>query len=234
MPVLPDVASFTSGTGSGSLTWPHTCTGTGTDGILVVGAGCAQGPPSANVVSATYNGVAMTPITGFSATDGTFVKIRGFYLLLPPTGVHNVVVNYGGSEDMVGAGAASFTGVDQVTPLGTAQATGASGTAAATASPVASAVGDIVIGAIASDSDGVNAITINGAGTSLWEVEGVGSDADFAMGTWAGASSVAVGWTQNNTGYAVAGVSIKAAGGGGGAAQVPYQPQYQSAPVMAQ
>jgi hypothetical protein len=222
-----DVASSFSGGSTASLTWSHTCTGTGTDGILIVAAGFGETPP--NTMSATYNAVAMTAVPSSYKDDGVFDGVQLFYMLVPPTGAHNVVVSYSPNPTGCAAGAVSYTGVNQSTPFGTAAT--ASGSSAIASVSVTSAVGELVIGALASDSN--NTITING-GTSRWEVESVGGDTSYSQGDFTGASSVTVRWDQLNTNWAITGVSLKPVSGGGAAAQVPYQPQYQMAPVMAQ
>lgn len=210
MAIALDVASSTSGTNASSLTWNHTCTGTGTDGILTIIAGFGFDPASGSINSATYNGSSAPAITGLALEDASFNGLAGFYQLLPATGLHSVVVTYGGLTDQVAAGAVSYTGVNQATPFGTAATASGSITTASVA--VTSAAGELVMGGIASDSNGVNAITIVG-GTSQWEVENVGSDTSYAQGDWTGAASVTVSWTQNATGWVVGGISLKPTGG---------------------
>lgn len=221
MAIAFDAASNNTGAQTvTSVSWTHTCTGTGTDGILVIIAGEGNsGGGAVDISSATYNSAGATAITSFSVTDSNFVRVEGFYQLLPATGAHTVQVNYASTVEQACAGSVSYTGVNQSTPFGTAATAGGSGTNASVT--VSSATGELVVGGIASDSEiGAGGVTING-GTSRWELEGLASDTSYAQGEWTGAASVTVRWDQGNTGWAVGGVSMKPVGAGGAAPRVP-------------
>lgn len=98
-----------------SLTWAHTCSGS--DRVLIVGiVGLSDVPPPHDVVSVTYNGVAMTKI---GEQDNAGVHTELWRLVAPATGANNVVITLDGSFDtswLIGM-AKSFTGVDQTTPI---------------------------------------------------------------------------------------------------------------------
>lgn len=213
-----DAASSTFGTNVSSLTWSHVCTGTSGDGILTVPAGFGHDPASAAISSATFNGVACSPITGFDLEDTNFNGLKGFYLLTPPVGTFSVVVTYSGLLDQVGAGACSYTGVNQATPFGTAVMASGLGAAASTGA-ITLASGEIAIGAIASDSNGGTAplpLSIAGGGASRWERENVGSDTSYAQGEWSGGpGSVTPSWTQNNDHWVIGAIPLKGAGAAG-------------------
>lgn len=116
----------TSATGGGSpLTFTHTVSA-GSDRCLIVGA-AAYAPGS--VPTVTYNGTSMTLINSIN-NDGTETCL--FYLVNPDTGANDVVVTAAGSDDIT-AGADSYTGVDQSTPIGTPVAGSATGYASVTA-----------------------------------------------------------------------------------------------------
>ncbi|MGH8634737.1 MAG: hypothetical protein ACRET7_11480, partial [Burkholderiales bacterium] len=96
-----------------SSTWSHT-TGSGSNRLLVVGV-AVRNSGGQNVSGVTYNGVALTSI-GAGVTNGTIVRARLYYLVAPPTGTYNIVVTLTGGTFMA-AGAASFVGVHQTTPI---------------------------------------------------------------------------------------------------------------------
>ena len=94
-----DAASSGHQNSGTSLTFAHTCTGANRVLVVLVRKG------SATILSVTYNGVAMTPITD----DGTNY---GYYLVAPTTGANNVVVTMSSAATIWGV-AASYTGARQ-------------------------------------------------------------------------------------------------------------------------
>jgi len=109
MAVAFDAATGSSGSGSTSLTFAHTCGGS--DRKLVVGVG-VRDSGSVAVTGVTYNGVAMTAV-GTRQTNG-IVKLDVYQLNAPATGSNNVVVSMDGTPSSGVAGyAISLTGVDQ-------------------------------------------------------------------------------------------------------------------------
>lgn len=103
-----------------SLTYSHTVAGD--DRLLIV-----DSIATVNVSGVTYNGVAMTSIT--SVTDDAGRIHRLWYLVAPATGANNVVITCDSSTAIRGT-SASYTGVDQSSPIGN------SGTETSTTSPV--------------------------------------------------------------------------------------------------
>ena len=102
-------ATTNGGTGTTSLTFAHTCTGSNlilfvaADGNITAGGDVLTG--------ITYNGVAMTQVTGSPiAKAGRYFYL--FFLVAPATGAHNVVISNPGSDFTAGA-ASSFTGALQ-------------------------------------------------------------------------------------------------------------------------
>lgn len=83
--------------------------GTLTNGIIVVGCG-ADVPTSIKAVN--YNGVAMTQQKLISTNEWSFI----YTLVAPASGNHSVVVTWGSAVDSF-CGAASFSGVNQTTPI---------------------------------------------------------------------------------------------------------------------
>jgi hypothetical protein len=109
--------------------WSHTCTGS--DRLLLVGvaigvqAGSGGTPNNdSTTITVTYNGVSMTDAgpSQVHANGGTSGFVQVFYLVAPATGANTVSVTStgynGGSLFFTStAGAMSFTGVDQASPL---------------------------------------------------------------------------------------------------------------------
>ena len=155
----------------------------------------------------TYNSVALTKAG--ESDDANFLNAEIWYLVAPTTGSNNIVVTWGGTNGARAVGGIGLSGVHQTVTIGTPAQTSGSG-AAATATP-ASAVGDLVVATISSDSEG----GITESGTLRWEIQNVGADCSFGAQTYAGASpTVAVAWTQGITGWAVVAVSFKPAAAG--------------------
>lgn len=105
-----------------TLTFPHTTTATGTNLVLVVGVSMnISGRNTTTVTGITYNGVALTQ-AGTATSNNQVTEI--WYLKAPATGNNNVVVTInvpGAGNPTIGmvAGATTFTGADQTTPIRT-------------------------------------------------------------------------------------------------------------------
>jgi hypothetical protein len=132
-----------------SITWSHTCAGS--NRYVIVGASCSA---DAATLTATYGGVAMTPLGLVHSGGLTSGFIRLFGLVAPATGAATVIVTSSVSGDLSG-GSISFTGVDQTTPVGTA----------VTATSVTTSVSAAVPGTIAGNM--VAATAVYGAGIAV-------------------------------------------------------------------
>lgn len=110
------------GTTTNPLTFSHTCSGS--DRLLLVFPATAASTSVFTATAASYNGVAMTevPSSGSLFSDGTHaLRIQCFYLVAPDTGSNTVSVTWdsmSGSDRVIFA--ASFNGVHQSSPLGSA------------------------------------------------------------------------------------------------------------------
>jgi len=182
--------STTNANGSTALlTWSHTV-GMGNNRILIVGTAHRDGNRS--VASVTYGGTALTSI-GAQNGAGNQNQATLWYLINPPTGTANISVSLSGSSDVT-AGAASFTGVNQTTPLGTLNSL--SGTSTTASVVVSSAAGEVVIDAVAANGDAVS-LTAAGGQSVLWNT-GTGTAGGNVLGGSSnrpGASSVTMSWT---------------------------------------
>lgn len=204
-------SASTSTSGASSLTWSHTVTSAGSNRLLVVGVASDDNTPR-TVSSVTYNGVNLTQVPGGTADN--LARVDMWYLVNPATGANDVVVTLSGSTEF-SAGATSWTGVDQTTPLGTASAT-AGHSSSVSLSGVSSAADEFVVDVVAIDSSSAT-ITSDVSQASRWERGGGeatagGLNVVGGQSTEAGAASVTMSWSVSATkDWAIAAVSIKPA-----------------------
>ena len=129
-----DAASSGTLSAGTTKTVSHTV-GSNAERILLVGVSFVAVSGGTNIDSVTYAGQAMTELA-FRFVSGTGESsIR--YLLNPPTGDNDIVVTFDGSSNAV-IGGASWDGVNQDTPFGTAvTTTGTDGTPTVTVTTAA-------------------------------------------------------------------------------------------------
>jgi phosphodiesterase/alkaline phosphatase D-like protein len=161
-----ELDSVSSGTEDGvsSITIAHTV-GTGANRLLLVGVSWAMsGEDTQDISSVTFGGVALTEVDYMEGGQNRRDAI--YYLTNPASGTANVVVTFSGAVNAV-VGAASFTGVDQTTPLGTAATAngGQNGTTTATVN-VTTEVGDLVFDTVAAG----RTPTVGAGQTALWNI----------------------------------------------------------------
>lgn len=202
----------TSGTGVGaaSLTFSHTATG-GSTSVIFVNANSGTTGSHGVVTGITYNTVSL-PTKVWAATEsGLQYRTEGWYLLQPAAGAHNVVVTYttGSGGDDAGAGAISFTGVDQTTVQH--NSTTKEQTSATPSITITSATGDVVLATIATDS---STLTTTSPATEAWKAVNVGSDSSFGSSTTSGAASVSPAWAITSNPCEMGGTSIIPAAAG--------------------
>ncbi len=196
-----------------SITVPLTV-GAAANRILIVGVSINRQGNNTVAVSTVTDGVAALTSLG-SENDGTGIRrVEMFYLLNPPSGANSVVVSFSNVNGAnVGAvvGAASFTNVNQTTPLGTfAAAAGVAGVNPTVA--VVSGPGQMVIDTLAITA---NRTATAGAGqTARWAQNdgntNTGTDVYGLGSTEAGAASVTMSETISGGGstWALGAVSI--------------------------
>ena len=198
------VGSASSGT---QITIPHSTSGTNRLMLVAISYGMSYNSPI-NPSAVTYNGVSLTPPT-YSNGMFRYAYTYLYKLVAPPTGTNNVVITFGSALETafnnVVVGVITFNGVNQTTPLGTAN-----GNASSTGSPtvnVTSAAGDLVF---AFASSRTNALTLSTSGaTQRWN-QSVGSYGQGAGATKPGTEgTVAMTWTNSSTYWSACGVAIK-------------------------
>lgn len=209
---ISTILSATSGTGvvtvdatssgtlaSGSvLTIPHT-TGAGSNRLMIVSIARGNG----GVSSVTYAGQNLTNLGQLTLSD---VNLIGFYLVNPPSGTANLVVNFSPSATIgANVGVTTFFDVDQSNPI--SGMNGTTGASAVASFMYSSTPGHLVY---CSQSSKGTSVTPGSGLTELWDRQsGV---INGAAGIKNGASSVPLQWISTvNNDWAIAAVSIKPA-----------------------
>jgi uncharacterized repeat protein (TIGR01451 family) len=200
--IVFDSASSTNAN-SNIVTFQHT-TGPGLDRILVVGVSVF----SANkpVGGITYGGV---PLTFLGAVDGgsgsNNRRTELWYLVAPAIGTAPIVITMGGGSKVV-VGAATYFGVDPLTPVsGFSSAEGSSTTASIS---VPGGAGEVVVDCITTKGAALS-ITPGANQTELWNgVTRTNGGNVMGGGSYAaGASPAVMSWTLQNSNYWVMGAT---------------------------
>lgn len=215
MAIAFDNATGTNTTGATNpLTFAHTCTGSNL--LLIVVTMAEAFPPAASVTGVTYNSVAMTEMTGFGglySDAGLDVRLQGWFLVAPATGSNTVSVTYSAGSGSRAAISASFTGVDQSTPL--ENGTNSTGTSTSPSINVTSSATGVVLAGFAV---GQPTITEGGGQTNRNEQENVGFVAALGVSTEPGAGTVTLEYTFGSGGdgdkWSFGGINIREAATG--------------------
>jgi hypothetical protein len=196
----------------------------GTNRILIVGVISAAGTVSApSAVKWGGSGGASLTQIGTTIALGGFAMVSMWRLVNPNTGASTVHVTWAGAQDEKGLVGASYTGVDQGTPLGTPNQAGPTIDQNATVD-IAGAVNDLIVDIVGVMDLAGGAPTLAAAGgqTSRNEVEGADlSYPAIGISDKAGAASVTMAWTigaatiaEADDGWGEIGVALKPAGAG--------------------
>lgn len=187
--ILVDAASSARDSSTSTLAWSHTV-GAGADRVLVVGVSTRQG--NRVVTGVTFGGLPLALVG--TQTDGlSVVRATLFILVAPPSGTANVAITLSGQADVV-AGAVSFSGVYQASPVAGFLSAGGSGLLASVA--VACAAGEVVVDTVAVQGSPLG-IAAGGGQTQQWNLgTGVGGNDVIGGGsTEPGAASVTMSWS---------------------------------------
>lgn len=198
--------------GAPTLTFSHTTTGTNL--VLVVGISLnVTARTTTTIGSVTYNGVSLSP-AGTAITNGNALT-QMYYLVGPQVGTFNIVVTAtipGNGNPTIGvvAGAATFMGADQTTPIRTY--TTNTGNSASSFVNVTSSSNDMVMDTLTLLA-GTTGSSTSTAQVQWWSVTsgaGGGSDAYGSGSIRQGAASVPMSETLTGaTAWAEAGVSVQ-------------------------
>ncbi len=196
------------------VTFLHTTSGT--DRLLLVSV--ASQPNNDDgiievITGVTYGGQPLALVGARSESDDARIEI--WQLVNPPTGPNLVAITFNDAfddpinEEGASAGAVSFTGVHQGTPLGTFASAIASGVSPMTVN-VSSAGGELVFDTVARKGA---AVTVGPGQTQQWNLctDGGCSNVGGGASTEPGAASVTMSWTPDSDNWAIGAVPIKAA-----------------------
>jgi hypothetical protein len=194
------------------MKWLHTSSGSSR--ILIVGVSKkATGPAPTGII---YGGMSFTRIV--AATTGTGgsddVRVELWYLLSPPTGTHDITIDFTSTESQVIAGATSWTGVDQVTPLGDSNSAVATGGTLPSIS-VKSADNEMVVDVLSTMNQfdvSIQTASVGEGQAERWNHKSGGStQARFGAGSSKlGAATVTTYWTLSRSSrWATAAVALK-------------------------
>ncbi len=209
MALAVDAVSNTSGSGTGPFTFSHTVSGS--DRALCV---CiANYRNTTYITDVTFDGDALTELESLTSGEYT-VSIWG--MAAPNAGTLTVSVTPNLSVFDIGISAISFTGVDQVTPFGTAGS--ASGTSDAPSVAVSSASGELVLDSLLIVHSGT--LTVGSGQTQRVKTNTGNAFIKYACSTEPGASSTTMSWSNSTSqDWAIAAVPVKPVSGGGGSFQ---------------
>ncbi len=183
----------------GSVTWAHVCTGS--ELVLYVGVFVGtnvHADSDFTITGVTYNSVSMTQVGSTVHSGGSTTGcIRLYRLIAPATGSNTVSVNYtfvnGTTNDALGGGSVSFTGVNQSTPEQNFTSADSAHSASTPSSVTqASSTGNMIL-AMVGAGDALS--SPNQTGRWLKNINAFSSDGNSAMQTANGASSVNFTWT---------------------------------------
>jgi|GEM_PF-4437665 len=182
------------------------------NGNLLILIGMRATHPAGNVTSATYGGIALTAIPACGIQQNRGASIVAFYLKNPPSG-NNTLTTAGGADAPLIRAAVSVIDADvDGAPLGTCATAAGNGRNASVT--VASASGEIVLGATAKRHN-AETVVVGAGETERWNVKSLLTPADeqtTAVGsTKAGAPSVTIShrWTGSVRRWASLAMPIK-------------------------
>jgi len=203
-----------------SLSFSHTVN-SGSNRILLVGVHTRDGNTTVNSVTwGTGSACAGTcdpttclcalTLVGLAVAPGNKNMVQIWQLLAPPVATANVTITINPAKN-IAAGAVSYFGVDQTTPLGTPVTN--AGTASPATVTVSSARGELVVDAVSVDGDALS-LTAAAGQTQQYNTETGTKGGNIIAGgsTKAGAASVTMSWTLGtNKDWSIIAVALKPA-----------------------
>jgi hypothetical protein len=183
-----------AGVSAGTLSFTM---GAVTDGILMLLSAVRDTASATDgtITGATYRGTALTKIREDIQTASPLNEFSAiWYILNPSSGTGNLIVTYSGAVNSVTFGAASFSGVDQITPIaGSAGGTGVNpGTATPETQSVAintTSANEYLVGVtFNTTSNGTRPLT-EGADQTRIFLLGPGSNGDSSAASYKGAGA---------------------------------------------
>lgn len=186
--IMTDPPSNATGATS-SLSWSH-AVGSGSDRLLIVGISIRHANRTVN--SVTYAGISLSRM-GFQNSANNTCRLELWSLRAPPSGPADITVDISGSAD-IAAGAASYSGVDQTSPLGGFSS--ANGTGPYGSLSVSGALDELVMDVVVAPGIGLS-LAPDGAQETIWNA-GTGTAGNNVWGassSKSGGPSVTMGWS---------------------------------------
>lgn len=182
-----------------TLNWNHNV-GAGDSRILIVGVSIDD--PYTSVLAVTFGGI--LPMTPVGEINGMKTRVSMYQLLNPPVGKFPISVTLNSPAGVVG-GAMSLAGIDQSNPI--MEFAGNTGNSTNAVVTIASALGGVVINAIAAKSPQTSIVS----GNEQWvEWNFAGANYAGAGGSSPGAPTLSPSWTLGTaTNWAMAAVALK-------------------------
>jgi len=192
---------------SSSVTFSHTIH-SGFNRLLVVGVSAQLSTASVNTV--TYNGLSLTRL-GIYPNTGFVTRVEIWYLVAPPTGTYDVVLNNSTNDHAI-IGAQTFYGVDPTTPFGSPTSNSGTGGAAVVSieGTISSSTDDQIFGIVAFNNGDTDLTTLYGQRES-WD-ETVNSSIAGAAGILSGGTGINIGWSATLADRSFAAVAIRSSG----------------------
>ncbi len=178
-----------------SISWSHT-TGTGNDRILLVAVDVIRSSITPTTInSVTYNGAALTQLASGLYNNDPRVRSYVFYLLNPSPGSNTIVASFASSTLAVG-GSATYTNVNQTTPILANSTASGSGTSQSVSVTALGANSKVLFGHLGTSR--TSSYSITDSQTTRWAqtsqlYKSFGSDKSVSSG------SISTSWTTSNT-----------------------------------
>ncbi|MBK8810762.1 MAG: hypothetical protein IPN69_08540 [Acidobacteria bacterium] len=198
--------------------------------------------PVADPSGAKWGGSGGTALTkqGSTVNAGSFGKLSLYTLVAPAAASQTSYYSWGSTEGELAGGAISLTGVDQGTPIGTpATATGNFVSGTQPSLSVSCAVGDLIVGAcwfVDQTATSDRTVLAGSGSTERYTMEHSGNfEAMCIVTKTATSTSETINFTINGTNtnqldWAVIGVAVKGASGGGSATTTVESASYTHTP----
>ncbi|HAV63728.1 MAG TPA: hypothetical protein DCY13_15345 [Verrucomicrobiales bacterium] len=197
--------SASSNAVSGTTSWTHVTT-SAANRLLLVGVtlGNYNQANDVAVTALTYGGLSLDKL--LVVTNG-IISSEVWQLVNPPSGTNTITVTRSGNSSTLVAGAATFSGVDQATPVRTVSSAFGPRTFGSSLT-IASATNEIVF-----DNIAVDKFFPPGAGAGQTQLWSIGPNYEAGGGSIKpGTNSVKMVWSLQNNGWADAAASVKPAG----------------------
>lgn len=190
-------SSLTSPVGriSSPITLTYNFAPVGANNMLFVTWGDCANDSSITSATATWNGGAMTRVTGSNG------RTAGFYIVGATTGSHDVVVSWDVTTARAVVGANTITGVNQTTPIDTGSTVTAGGATTLSVSGTTAVANDLLIDYYGADGNTDTRLSADSPQTAIYNTASGSGDSNgvYCGSSWktvAGTGSQTMSWTK--------------------------------------